>query len=54
MMRGSRPGLRVLFITGYAGNAAVKDEFLAEGMDLLAKPFTIDALAHKVKGLLEH
>ena len=52
-MRERRPGLKVLFITGYAGNAAVKDEFLAEGMDMLPKPFTIDALAHKVRGLLE-
>jgi PAS domain S-box-containing protein len=52
MIRECRPGLKVLFITGYAGNAAVKDEFLAEGMDMLAKPFTIDALAHNVKSLL--
>lgn len=53
MIRECRPGLRVLFITGYAGNAAVKGEFLGEGMEMLAKPFTIDALAHKVKSLLE-
>ena len=53
MMRERRPGLKVLFITGYAGNAAIKAEFLAEGMDMLAKPFTIDAFAHKVKSLIE-
>jgi PAS domain S-box-containing protein len=53
MIRGCRPGLKVLFITGYAGNAAVRDEFLANGMDMLAKPFTIDALARKVRNLLE-
>jgi two-component SAPR family response regulator len=52
MVRECRPGLKVLFITGYAGNAAVKDEFLAEGMDMLAKPFTIDALAHRGMSLL--
>lgn len=52
MVRKRRPGLKVLFITGYAGNAAIKDEFLSEGMDMLPKPFTIDALARKVKTLL--
>ncbi|MGJ7579809.1 PAS domain-containing protein [Variovorax sp. RHLX14] len=52
MMRERRPGLKVLFITGYANKATVKGEFLGEGMDMLAKPFTIDALAHKVKGML--
>jgi PAS domain S-box-containing protein len=52
MMRERRPGLKVLFITGYASKAAVRSEFLAEGMDMLAKPFTIDALAHKVRDML--
>jgi DNA-binding NtrC family response regulator len=45
--------LKVLFITGYASKAAVRSEFLGEGMDMLAKPFTIDALAHKVKDMLK-
>lgn len=52
MLRERRPGLKVLFITGYANEAGVKGEFLGEGMDMLAKPFTIDALAHKVKEML--
>ena len=52
MMRERRPGLKVLFITGYANKAGVKGEFLGEGMDMLAKPFTIDALADKVKEML--
>jgi CheY-like chemotaxis protein len=52
MMRERRPGLKVLFITGYASQAAVRGEFLAEGMDMLAKPFTIDTLAHKVQAML--
>jgi PAS domain S-box-containing protein len=53
MMRERRPNLKVLFITGYASKAAVRSEFLGEGMDMLAKPFTIDALAHKVKDMLK-
>ncbi|HUD31827.1 MAG TPA: PAS domain S-box protein [Variovorax sp.] len=52
LMRERRPDLKVLFITGYASKAAVKGEFLAPGMDMLAKPFTIDALAYKVREML--
>jgi PAS domain S-box-containing protein len=52
LLRERRPHLKVLFITGYASKAAVKGEFLAPGMDILAKPFTIDALAYKVREML--
>jgi signal transduction histidine kinase/CheY-like chemotaxis protein len=52
MMRERRPGLRVLFVTGYANKAPIKGEFLGRGMDMLAKPFTIDVLAHKVQSIL--
>jgi PAS domain S-box-containing protein len=47
-----RPGLRVLFITGYAENAAVGNGHLEPGMELLTKPFTIDALSSKVVDIL--
>ena len=52
MMRQRRPRLKVLFVTGYANKAENKGEFLGRGMDMLAKPFTIDALAHKVQTML--
>ena len=52
-MRELRPGLKVRFITGYDQRATAKGERLDEGMDMLAKPFTIDALAHKVKAMLD-
>ncbi len=52
MMRERRPGLKVLFVTGYANKAAIKNEYLGRGMDMLTKPFTIDALAHKVQTML--
>jgi PAS domain S-box-containing protein len=51
--RQHRPGLRVLFMTGYAGNALVRGEVLEDGMDMLTKPFTIDDLAQRVRGLIE-
>lgn len=43
----------MLFITGYAPNAEVRGEFLAPGMDMLPKPFSIEALGTKVRQLLE-
>jgi CheY-like chemotaxis protein len=50
--RELRPGLPVLFITGFAENAVVGDGPLDEGMELLAKPFTIDALAARITRLI--
>jgi CheY-like chemotaxis protein len=50
--RELRPGLPVLFITGFAENAVVGDGPLDEGMELLAKPFTIDALAARITRLV--
>ncbi len=42
--RAHRPDLKVLFITGYAENAAVGDGRLAPGMAVMTKPFPIEAL----------
>jgi PAS domain S-box-containing protein len=53
MARAARPGLRVLFVTGYAEKAAVRHGFLEPGMEMLMKPFALDALATKIRGMLE-
>jgi PAS domain S-box-containing protein len=50
--RQSRPDLKVLFITGYAENAAIRGDFLAPGMELINKPFALDALAAKMREML--
>ena len=50
--RSLRPAMKVLFITGYAENAAVGNGHLEPGMELLTKPFTLDALAMKVSDML--
>jgi len=50
--RALRPGLPVLFITGYTENAAVRQEFLDEGMSLLPKPFSLDELLRGVRQML--
>jgi CheY-like chemotaxis protein len=48
-----RPGLRVLFTTGYAQNAIVHHGRLDPGIDLISKPFTAAALANKMRELLD-
>ena len=52
LARQRRPGLKVLFVTGYAEGAAVRSGFLAEGMEMLSKPFPIDALAERLRSML--
>jgi CheY-like chemotaxis protein len=51
--RITRPELKILFITGYAENAAVGHGHLAPGMQILAKPLVIAALANKVREMME-
>ena len=48
-----RPGLKVLFITGYAENAVVGNGHLDPGMAVLTKPFAMDDLAAKIRSLIE-
>ena len=47
-----RPRLRVLFITGYAGNAAIGNGVLDAGMEILTKPFALEALAAKLRTMM--
>ncbi|GKS83920.1 hypothetical protein AVMA1855_07230 [Acidovorax sp. SUPP1855] len=51
--RVTRPGLKVLFITGYAENAAVGNGLLEYGMEVITKPFDVGALAAKVREMIE-
>ena len=50
--RLARPGLKTLFITGYAENAALGIANLGAGTDVLTKPFAIETLANRVKSLI--
>ena len=50
--RAVRPGLKVLFITGYAENAVLSHGHLDPGMHVLTKPFAMEALASRVKDLI--
>lgn len=52
--RQYRPGLKVLFITGYAEHAAVRGGFLDPGMQMITKPFTFDLLTAKVREMIQN
>jgi signal transduction histidine kinase/ActR/RegA family two-component response regulator len=49
----SRPGLKVLFMTGYAENAVLGDRHLSPGMSVLTKPFPVDAMASRIRAMIE-
>ena len=42
----------MLFITGYAENAAAREGFLAAGMGLIIKPFALDELAGRIRTMM--
>ncbi len=46
--RAQRPGLKVLFITGYAETSALGSGQLAAGMAVLTKPFVIETLGARI------
>jgi signal transduction histidine kinase/CheY-like chemotaxis protein len=48
-----RPGLKVLFTTGYSRNAIVHQGRLDAGVNLITKPFTFEQLAARVRDLLD-
>jgi PAS domain S-box-containing protein len=50
--RQMRPGLKVLFVTGYAGDAVGGSEVLEPGTEMVAKPFALAALAERIEALI--
>jgi hypothetical protein len=48
-----RSALKVLSVSGYAENATFRDDFLGPDMDMLTKPFALDAVGAKVRMLVE-
>lgn len=50
--REHRPELPILFVTGYAENAAIRAGFLGTNMGMITKPFALDTLAHKIDEML--
>ena len=52
--RAARPDLKVLFITGYAENAAFGNGHLDPDMQMMTKPFAVDALAKRIRAMIRH
>lgn len=48
-----RSDLKVLFMTGYAGNAVATKGILAPGMQIITKPFAMDVLAKRIRELMD-
>ncbi|MCC6776931.1 MAG: response regulator [Hyphomicrobiales bacterium] len=47
------PNLKVLYTTGFTRNAVIHNGMLDIGVSFIAKPFTIEALARKVREVLD-
>ncbi len=47
-----KPGLKILFITGYAENAVLNHGHIERGMEVVTKPFAVDELTGRVERLL--
>jgi PAS domain S-box-containing protein len=50
--RETRPGLKILFITGYAESVAISEGFLQAGMEMITKPFDLDHLSQRVRAMI--
>lgn len=50
--RRLRPGLKVLFLTGYAESAAVGSGRMEQGMEVMTKPFDLVALGNRVQNMI--
>jgi CheY-like chemotaxis protein len=52
-LRAARPGLRVLYVSGYVDSDAIGYRVQEGGAALLMKPFTPEALARRVREVLD-
>ena len=47
------PGLKILFMSGYTDESIVHHGMLSEGTNFIQKPFSIEALAEKIRDVLD-
>jgi DNA-binding response OmpR family regulator len=50
--RVERPGLKVLFITGYTESSIMEARHLEPGMHVMTKPFGLEALAFRIRQII--
>jgi DNA-binding response OmpR family regulator len=51
--RITRPDRKVLFITGFAENPTLANGFLEPAMEMITKPFAVEALATRVRAMIK-
>jgi PAS domain S-box-containing protein len=51
--RALRPGLRVLFMSGYVENVAMASGAFEPGMAMITKPFAMEAMANRIREIIE-
>jgi signal transduction histidine kinase len=52
-LKTTYPGLKILFTSGYTGDAIAEDGVLGQGVEFLSKPYTPAEIAFKVRELLD-
>ena len=52
-LRETRPEVKVIFMSGYTDDAIVHHGVLSAGAAFVQKPFTADALARKIREILD-
>ena len=53
LLAAERPGLRVLYVSGYTDHAVVRHGVLEEGIAFLSKPFDLRELGRTVREVLD-
>lgn len=49
----TRPGIKVLYISGYTGDLISRSGILEKGLHFISKPFSSVELAHKIRSILD-
>ncbi|MCJ7596994.1 MAG: response regulator [Desulfobacterales bacterium] len=52
-IQAARPGMKVLYMSGYTANTIAHRGVLAEGTQFIQKPFSVKELAVKVRAVLD-
>ena len=52
-VRAVKPGVKVLFMSGYTADVIAQRGVLEDNVAFIGKPFSRDDLAHKVREVLE-